>query len=74
MGAVKRDSERKGKGESADVYCGCLMTGKEKKRKLRVQRVRRHVEGEVLRQNEKKKKKQGEGMCIAKEQRLCDFK
>lgn len=31
MGAVQRDSEREGNGERADMYCGCLMTGKERR-------------------------------------------
>lgn len=33
MGAVKRDREREGKGEKADMYCGCLMTAKGKKKR-----------------------------------------
>lgn len=30
MGAARRDRERE--GEKADMYCGCLMTGKEEKK------------------------------------------
>lgn len=33
MGAVKRDREKEREGEKADMYCGCLMTGKEEKKK-----------------------------------------
>lgn len=52
------------------MYCGCLMTGKEKKGKSS---KRENVEGEVLRQNEKT---QGEEKCesVAREQTQCDFK
>ncbi len=32
MGAVKRDREKEGEREKADMYCGCLMTGREKKK------------------------------------------
>lgn len=52
MGAVKRDSEREREGEKVDMYCGCLMTGKERK-KIKSSTRGRNVEGEVLRQNKK---------------------
>lgn len=41
------------------MYCGCLMTGKERK-KIKSSTRGRNVEGEVLRQN---KKTRGEKKC-----------
>lgn len=38
MGAVKRDREREEEGEKADIYCGCLMTGKEIKKRESITR------------------------------------
>lgn len=72
MGAVKRDREREEEGEKADIYCGCLMTGKEIKNGRASQG--RNVEGEVLRQNEKIL---GEEKCerrVLQGKRDCDFK
>lgn len=53
------------------MYCGCLMTGKGRKKQERGKTE--NVEGEVLRQNEKT---QGEEECesVAGEQTQCDFK
>lgn len=44
--------KREGKGEKADMYCGCLMTAKEEERK----KTEKHRDGDkrrVLRQNER---------------------
>lgn len=62
MGAAKRDREREGEREKADMYCGCLMTGKrgENKEARRAVREGETWRREVLRQTEKSPGRGGE--------------
>lgn len=59
MGAVKRDREREGEGEKADMYCGCLMTGRERKK------LEEQQKGEMWRErcSDRMRKTQGEEKC-----------